>query len=158
MIKLIIFTFLKILLTWLNEGGWRMTFIEGRGTFRGVISLKMKAWVGEWCAGGFWRTGIWSVSQWPRGLRHEPSSLGRTLGSWVRISLKARMSVSFILCAGSGLVMGWSPAQGILPDCEKAAKVHKGCRAVDREIGYEEVDWIHLLQYNLNMATDLEVS
>jgi hypothetical protein len=32
-------------------------------------------------------------SQWPRGLKHEPSLLGRTLGSWVRIPLKAWMSV-----------------------------------------------------------------
>jgi hypothetical protein len=31
--------------------------------------------------------------QWPRGLRHEPSSLAGTLQSWVRISLKAWMSV-----------------------------------------------------------------
>jgi hypothetical protein len=34
-----------------------------------------------------------SPSQWPRGLRHELSSLARTLGSWVRIQLKAWMSV-----------------------------------------------------------------
>jgi hypothetical protein len=32
-------------------------------------------------------------SQWPRGLRHELSSLARTLGSWVRIPLEAWMSV-----------------------------------------------------------------
>jgi hypothetical protein len=32
-------------------------------------------------------------SQWPRGLRHEPSSPAKTLGSWVRISLEACMSV-----------------------------------------------------------------
>jgi hypothetical protein len=38
-------------------------------------------------------------SQWPRGLRHELSSLARTLGSWVRIPLKIWMSVcAFILC------------------------------------------------------------
>jgi hypothetical protein len=38
-------------------------------------------------------------SQWPRGLRHELSSLVLTLGSWVRISLKVCMSVyAFILC------------------------------------------------------------
>jgi hypothetical protein len=38
-------------------------------------------------------------SQWPRGLRHELSSLARTLRSWVRIPFKAWMSVSceFIL-------------------------------------------------------------
>jgi hypothetical protein len=32
-------------------------------------------------------------SQWPHGLKHEPSSLARRLGSWVRISLEAQMSV-----------------------------------------------------------------
>jgi hypothetical protein len=32
-------------------------------------------------------------SQWPRGLRHEPSSPAQTLGSWVRIPLEALMSV-----------------------------------------------------------------
>jgi hypothetical protein len=38
--------------------------------------------------------------QFPRGLRHELSSLARTLGSWARIPLKAWMSVfcEFILC------------------------------------------------------------
>jgi hypothetical protein len=40
-------------------------------------------------------------SQWPRGLGHELSSLGRMLGTWVRIPLKAWMSVlcAFILCS-----------------------------------------------------------
>jgi hypothetical protein len=38
-------------------------------------------------------------TQWPRGLRHELSSLPQTLGSWVRISLKTWMSMcTFILC------------------------------------------------------------
>jgi hypothetical protein len=39
-------------------------------------------------------------SQWPRGLRHELPSLAPTLGSWVRIPLKAWISVlcAFILC------------------------------------------------------------
>jgi hypothetical protein len=38
-------------------------------------------------------------SQWPCGLRHELSSPSRMLGSWVRIPLKAWMSVcAFILC------------------------------------------------------------
>jgi hypothetical protein len=36
---------------------------------------------------------LMSPSKWPRGLRHELSSLARTLGSWVRIPLKAWMSV-----------------------------------------------------------------
>jgi hypothetical protein len=40
-----------------------------------------------------YRTVRISPPQWPRGLRHEPSSPGRTLGSWVRIPLEAWMSV-----------------------------------------------------------------
>jgi hypothetical protein len=36
-------------------------------------------------------------SQWPRGLRHELSSLARTVRSCVRIPLKA-WRVVFILC------------------------------------------------------------
>jgi hypothetical protein len=32
-------------------------------------------------------------SQWRRGLRHEMSSRARTLGSWIRIPLKARIFV-----------------------------------------------------------------
>jgi hypothetical protein len=59
-------------------------------------------------------------SQWMRGLRHELSLLSRTLGSWVRITLKAWMSVCvysmFVLsCIRSGLTTGWSPVKGILP-------------------------------------------
>jgi hypothetical protein len=48
-------------------------------------------------------------SQWPRGLRHEMSSLARTLGSWVRTPLKAWMFVciySVFSCVGSGLATG----------------------------------------------------
>jgi hypothetical protein len=48
-----------------------------------------------------------------------PSSLARTLGSWVRIPLNARMSVCvyslFVFsCVGSDLATGWSPVQGVL--------------------------------------------
>jgi hypothetical protein len=58
-------------------------------------------------------------SQWPRGLRHEPVSPARTLGSWVRIPLEAWMSVCvysmFVLsCVGSDFATGWSPVQGVL--------------------------------------------
>jgi hypothetical protein len=47
-------------------------------------------------------------SRWPRDLRHELSSLARIVGSWVRIPLKARMSVCFysvcvVLSVGSDL-------------------------------------------------------
>jgi hypothetical protein len=46
-------------------------------------------------------------SQWPRGLRHEPSLSARTLGSWVRIPLYVRFfCVYVVLCVGSGLAMG----------------------------------------------------
>jgi hypothetical protein len=50
-------------------------------------------------------------SQWPRGLRHELSSLARTLGSWVQIPLEAWMSICafilcVVLCVGSGLANG----------------------------------------------------
>jgi hypothetical protein len=55
---------------------------------------------------------IFYRSQWPRGLGHELSSLTRTLGSWVRILLKAWMSVwvcsVFVLRIGSGLASRWS--------------------------------------------------
>jgi hypothetical protein len=37
--------------------------------------------------------GLWKRSQWPHGLRHEPSSPARTLGLWIRIPLEAWMSV-----------------------------------------------------------------
>jgi hypothetical protein len=50
-------------------------------------------------------------SQEPRGLRREPSSPDRTLGSWVRTPLQVRMSVCVfcvcvVLCVGSGLAKG----------------------------------------------------
>jgi hypothetical protein len=63
--------------------------------------------------------GVWYPkrrSQYPRGLRHEPSSPAPTLGSWVQILLQAGMSVCvysvFVLsCVGSGLATGWSPSK-----------------------------------------------
>jgi hypothetical protein len=59
-------------------------------------------------------------SQWPRSLRHEISSAARTLGSWVRIALKAWMlvcgsSVFVLSCVGRGLASGWFLVQGFLP-------------------------------------------
>jgi hypothetical protein len=56
-------------------------------------------------------------SHWPSSLRHELSSLAGTLGSWVRIPLKAWMSVCVysVFVLGSGLSTGWSPVQGVLP-------------------------------------------
>jgi hypothetical protein len=57
-------------------------------------------------------------SQWPRGLRHKLSSPAQTPGSWVRIPLKAWMSVCVysvyaVLCAGNCIATGWSPVQGL---------------------------------------------
>jgi hypothetical protein len=63
----------------------------------------------------FGRKGICCQSQWPRWLRHELSSLARTLGSWIRIRLEAWMSV-FTFVLGSGLATGWSLVQGVLPN------------------------------------------
>jgi hypothetical protein len=59
-----------------------------------------------------------SRSQWPRGLKHELSSLARTLGSWVRIPLEAWMSVCvyYVFALGSGLATSWSLVQGVLPN------------------------------------------
>jgi hypothetical protein len=50
------------------------------------------------------------------GLRHEISSPARTLGSWVRIPLKAWLSfcVYPVFVLGRGLETGWSPVQGVL--------------------------------------------
>jgi hypothetical protein len=49
-----------------------------------------------------WLLDVTYRSQWARGLRHELSSLARTLGSWVRIPLEAWMSV----CVYSVFVLG----------------------------------------------------
>jgi hypothetical protein len=48
---------------------------------------------------------VYGRSQWPRGVRHQLSSLARTLGSWVRIPLEAWMSVCVysVFVLGSGL-------------------------------------------------------
>jgi hypothetical protein len=85
-----------------------------------------------------------SRSQWPRGLRHELSSPSRTLGSWVRVSLEAWMSVCvysvfMLLCVvGSGLATGWSPSKESyrLSTRSRIWKSgqgpRKGCRATDR--------------------------
>jgi hypothetical protein len=74
----------------------------------------------------FTQLSVKSRSQWARGLRHEPSSLPRTLRSWVRIPLKAWMSVcAFILClccpvcADSDLATGWSQSKESYQLCKR---------------------------------------
>jgi hypothetical protein len=81
-------------------------------------------------------------SQWPRGLRHELSSLSRTLGSWVRIPLKAWMSVCiysvFVLSCVHvvALATGWSPSKESYRLCigsrswKSGQGPTKGCRAI----------------------------
>jgi hypothetical protein len=100
-----------------------------------------------------------SRSQWQGGLRYGLPSFAQTLGSWVRIPLKAWMSTlcPFILrsptsgmdicaslvcvcvaqCEGSGLAMGWSLVQGVLPSMWKRLQnwrrvqgPTKTCRAI----------------------------
>jgi hypothetical protein len=63
---------------------------------------------------------ILSRSQWPSGLKHVLSWAARTLGSWVRIPLEARICVRVFLCCvvvcvGRGLALGRYPFQGVLP-------------------------------------------
>jgi hypothetical protein len=80
-------------------------------------------------------------SQWPRCLRHELSSLAWAPWSWVRIQLKAWMSVLcvcffcvyVVLCVGRGLVTGWSPVQGVLPtvcNLKSGQGPAKSCRGI----------------------------
>jgi hypothetical protein len=76
-------------------------------------------------------------SQWPRGLRHELCSPARTLGSWVRISFEAWMSVYFysvcvVLCVGSGLAMCRTHVQGVLPTVYRITV--KAARAQERPV------------------------
>jgi hypothetical protein len=53
-----------------------------------------------------------SQSQWSRGLRHELFSLARMLGSWIRIPLKAWMSVL------------WSHRGGFVPIFKHDGRFH----------------------------------
>jgi hypothetical protein len=78
-------------------------------------------------------------SQWPRGLRHEPSSV-RTVGSWVPIPLEARMPVfAFILCLCkvAALRRADLPSKKSYRGCielrnrRRGQDPTKGCRAID---------------------------
>jgi hypothetical protein len=94
-------------------------------------------------------------SQWPRGLRHKPSSPARTLGSWVLIPLEAWKSVCVysvcvVPCVGSGLATGWSPVQGVLPIVYRIKKLKNRLRSKglynhrERDINF--ISWFPLLQ------------
>jgi hypothetical protein len=81
--------------------------------------------------------------QWPHGLRHKLSSLARKLGSWVRVLLKAWMSVlgELILCLCC-CVCRYRPCDVLIPRPRSLPTVYrnkklknsqgstKGCRAI----------------------------
>jgi hypothetical protein len=82
-------------------------------------------------------------SQWPRVLRHELSSLARTLGSWVRIRMRAWVSmyafiVCVVLCVGSmALWQADHSSKESYRLCKKSLRTGrrgqgptKGCRAI----------------------------
>jgi hypothetical protein len=78
-----------------------------------------------------------SRSQWPRDLRHEMSSLAWTLGSWIRIPLKAWVSVLFRVQVET-LRRADPPSKDSYRLCKKdyeteeeARDQQKGCRTVD---------------------------
>jgi hypothetical protein len=74
-------------------------------------------WLGGWIGHGTVQDDVAKIildptgtqaHHWPRGVRHELSSVARTLGSWVLIPLKVWISACdyslFVLsCVGSGL-------------------------------------------------------
>jgi hypothetical protein len=78
---------------------WLRRVLRPMNGLHGVTSQTTEP-LGSYCTLKIWSSNIlMSRSQWPRALRHELSSLARPLGSWVRIPLKAWMSVcAFILC------------------------------------------------------------
>jgi hypothetical protein len=73
-------------------------------------------------------------SQWSHGLRHELSSLDRTLivGSNPTQGIDVCICLlCAVMCVGRGLATGSSPFQGVLPNVYrikelKAAKVYQG--------------------------------
>jgi hypothetical protein len=72
-------------------------------------------------------------SQYQRGLKHELSSLSRTLGSWVRISVMAWMfgvciglfCVRVVLCLGRGFATGCTLVQGVLLSVKMITEMNK---------------------------------
>jgi hypothetical protein len=96
-------------------------------------------------------------SQWPRDLRHELSSLARTLVSWVRIPSRHGCLSAFILCVvlrvGSGLATRWSPVQGVLSTVYglrnwKNGQGQKGCRAILRVITINPIKHTRFYMYH----------
>jgi hypothetical protein len=71
-------------------------------------------------------------SQWPRGLWHELLSLARTLGSWVRVPLKGRMSVYVYLVFVA--MCRWRPCVGADPPSEETYRLSKKERKKETEV------------------------
>ena len=91
--------------------------------------------------------GLSCMSEWSqglRGLRHESSSPPATVGSWVRITLEAWISVCVfvVLCVGISLATGWSPSKDSYLLCiwlrnwKGGQSPRKGCRERERERAY----------------------
>jgi hypothetical protein len=76
----------------------------------------------------------------PRGLRNELSSIARTLGSWVRIPLKAWMSVyAFILCSCCPVCRQRLPSVSKrLRNWRRGQGPTKGCPATDEWMKYSK--------------------
>jgi hypothetical protein len=85
-------------------------------------------------------------SQWPRGLWHELSSPARTLGLWVRNTLKAWMYV-FILC----LYM-WQPSDGLISRPRSPAE----CLRIKKMKWNEAFHGCHMLQSGSNRKRERE--
>jgi hypothetical protein len=100
-------------------------------------AIKMKECFSSEISVEFQRTiGRYGRPEWSRSLRHELSSPARGLGSWVRIPLGAWMCSCGSLCRyrhckGTDPPLKESSRLCKDQETEKAAKVHKGCRAVD---------------------------
>jgi hypothetical protein len=87
-----------------------------------------------------------SRSQWPRGLRLELSSSARTLWSWVRIPLKAWISV----CVYSVFVLpcatDWSPVQESYSLCKKDYETEEEARAKQKAVEPLMNEWMNEIE------------
>jgi hypothetical protein len=106
-------------------------------------SVQLRVHCLDFCFGGrvlLYDTESIRRSQWPRGLRHELSSPARTLGSWVRIPPKARMSAC-VYSVSALSVRKKRPYNGLTPRskesyrrCKKIKKLKKAVKVQHRAL------------------------